>query len=145
MKKILFLFGLFCASILGIGCESHDKNITFSELPQQAQNFINSHFAERQISFVIKEDGEYEVRFNDGTKVDFSRKGEWETVDCNHLQVPQSVVALLPQRIPSYIESNFAEAFITKIERERKSYNVELNNGLELEFNSNGDFLRIDD
>ncbi len=145
MKKILFLFGLFCASILGIGCESHDKIINFSELPQQAQNFINTHFADQQISFVIKEDGEYEVRFNDGTKVDFSRKGEWETVDCNHLQVSQSVVALLPQRIPSYIESNFAEAFITKIERERKSYNVELNNGLELEFNSNGDFLRIDD
>lgn len=145
MKKLLFLFGLICVTVLGNGCESHDQVIQLSDLPKVAQNFINTHFGDRQVSYVMKDDGEYEVRFNDGTKVDFGRKGDWEAVDCNHQSVPQSVVKLLPSNVSSYVTSNFSGAFITKIERERRSYNVELNNGLELEFNSNGDFLRIDD
>nr|WP_242499231.1 PepSY-like domain-containing protein [Flavobacterium sp. 140616W15] len=48
------------------------------------------------------------------------------------------------KKIVSYINTNFANTTITKIDKGTWGYEVNLSNGLELEFNSKGNFIRID-
>ena len=44
-----------------------------------------------------------------------------------------------------YLNSNFETAFITEISRDRSGYDIELSNGLDLEFSSNGSLRTIGD
>lgn len=145
MKRLLLLIGLFSAAFICFGCKTQDKIIPYSDLPQEAQTFISTHFGDRQVTYVMQDNRSYEVRFTDGTEVEFSKNGEWESIDCEHLQVPQSITSLLPKSIPSYVASHFTDTFICKVEKERRHYTVELNNGLELIFSVSGAFQKIDD
>ena len=88
---------------------------------------------------LVKEDKEiistdYEVIFADGSKVEFNASGDWKDVT-SLTEVPAAVV---PQEIATFIATNNYNANgakIVKIDRDRSGYDVELSNGLELEFN----------
>jgi hypothetical protein len=56
-------------------------------------------------------------------------------------QLPDSVI---PQAILDYVAQSYPANFITDWELERNHQQIELNNGLELEFELNGAFIRID-
>ena len=43
------------------------------------------------------------------------------------------------------METNFPTVLIVKIERGRKGYSIEMNNGLDADFDTAGMFLRLDD
>ncbi|WP_286405649.1 PepSY-like domain-containing protein [Myroides marinus] len=45
----------------------------------------------------------------------------------------------------NYVNTNYIEATITKIEKEARRYEVKLSNGLELEFSKDGKFKKIDE
>ena len=53
--------------------------------------------------------------------------------------------ALVPQAIAQYVASNFPDAVVTKIDKERFGYEIELSNDLELKFNKAGVLLSMDD
>ena len=88
MKK-LFVFAAICAlSISTVKADGFDRDriITKEQLPATSQNFISEHFAGSKIAYV-KEDRDfisknYEVKFSDGSKVEFSRDGAWKEVSC---------------------------------------------------------------
>ena len=84
---------------------------------------------------------EYEVIFTDGTNIDFDKKGRWEQIEKKN-GVPQGII--LPS-INTYIKTKHPEAFVVKIDKEKKGYDVELNNKIEIKFGSKGEFLRYDD
>lgn len=86
--------------------------------------------------------GKYEVTLNDGTQIDFDKKGVWDKIDCEAGAVP---AALIPGTIANYVKTNFAGAKVTKIDKERYGYEIELSNGLELKFNKAGQLLSMDD
>ncbi|MBQ7441272.1 MAG: PepSY-like domain-containing protein [Prevotella sp.] len=52
---------------------------------------------------------------------------------------------MIPEVIKQYVNENFPESIITKIEKERYGYDIELSNDLELKFNKQGYILRMDD
>ena len=86
MKKIFVLFVLaisFSAAHAFIG---NDKVINKNQLPAQAQSFLNENFANVKNSYSMLETdflvSSYEVMLADGTKLEFSSKGNWEEVDC---------------------------------------------------------------
>ena len=85
---------------------------------------------------------DYNVRLKDGTELDFDYKGNLEEIDCQTKAVP---VGIVPEKITSYVSARFADAFIVKYAIDRREQKVELNNSLELEFDKDGNFLRIDD
>ena len=70
------------------------------------------------------------------------QKGNWKEVDCKQDAIP---VGFAPQLIYDYITANFPTNFISKISHNCHGYDVELNNDLELKFDKNGNFKRIDD
>ena len=51
----------------------------------------------------------------------------------------------LPQQIVNYISEHYPESTITEAEREGGEYEVELNTGEELIFDSSGNFVGLDD
>ena len=120
--------------------------ITLAQLPEPAKTVVSTHFASAQVSYVMLEEEflstEYEVKFTDGRSVEFNKDGEVTKVDCQATEVPADLV---PDKVRNYVRTSFPGAFITEWKRDDRGYKAELNNGLDLEFNSNLDFLRLDD
>ena len=127
-------------------CAEKTQLVKFNELPQKAQTFIETYFNAANISFVkMEKDGlhnDYDVRMTDGTEIDFDHDGSLEQVDCNTKAVPAGIV---PEKITTYVAEHFAGAFIVKYEIDRRELKVELNNSLDLEFDKQGNFLRVED
>lgn len=128
------------------GCEKDDTHISLTALPQTSQQFIDTHFGDLTISRVVKDfddlSYDYDVYFTNGTKIEFSRNGEWKDIDCHGSKVPDSVV---PTKILEYTKSNYPANVIVQLSLDGRYIDVELDNDLDLEFNKDGDFVRIDD
>lgn len=123
------------------GC-ADDRPIPANQLPAISQQFIAQTFPGKTVAYAEKDTGSYEVSLNDGTKIDFTRKGEWDKVETYTTAVP---AAIIPAAIAQYVTANFADQVITKIDKERHGYDVELSNGLDLKFNKAGAFIGYDD
>ena len=144
MKRILFLAVI--ALITLQACDKNeDKAITFDKLPQQAQTFINTYFSSKDISYIIQDkelfDGDYEVVFANGNKIDFKKNGEWKDVECIGSEVPAGIIL---QPIKDYVAEKHVDMKIVKIERSATEYEISLSNGMDLKFDLNGKFIRYD-
>ena len=142
------LFLLFIVSIVGIMpmLADNDKMITREELPEKAQVFIDKHFANVDVLYVKAERDmgivtSYDVVLDGDVKIEFNRSGEWTSVDCGRSQVPNGV---LPKGVLDYVTKRFAKAYVVEIEKDVMGYDVKLSNDLDLEFDKNGKFLRVD-
>lgn len=144
--KIITKLVLTTSFVVSLSVASaQDKVITFSQLPATAQNFVKSEFKNQQIS-MVKEDKElfnrdYEVKFNDGLEIEFDKNGNWKKIDNHKSAVPSKFI---PASIIKYVEKSFPGTFVTEIKKDNRKYDIELSNGIDLEFNSKGKFLRID-
>ena len=146
MKKILLiLVAVFSVGIFAAVADN-DKLINKSQLPKPAQEFIDAHFAGIGITYAKEEwhilFSSYEVKLADGTKIEFTNKGNWDEVDCRFGEVP---AAIIPQPIKEYIKNNFAGEKVLYIEKDRNDYEVKLSNRLELKFDKNFNIYDIDD
>ncbi|MDR0970633.1 MAG: PepSY-like domain-containing protein [Lentimicrobiaceae bacterium] len=145
MKKILIIMA--CLLTMQITAEaSNDKAISFEKLPQQSQQLIKEHFADQAIALVKMDtdifDTMYEVIFTNGNKIEFDRKGVWQEIQCKNTQFPEQ---LIPQPIKEYVNKNYSGIKIVKLEKEDLSrHEVDLANGINLEFDSNFNIIDID-
>ena len=138
MKKLfVLLLGLITLNAFAV----NDRPITFQQLPQKAQQFINTHFSGVEVLSATVDD-DYEVYLANGTKVEFTMQGEWKEVKCPGSAVP---AAIIPAAISKYVKTNFPNTTIVKIDKKYGGYDVELNTDLELKFDKNGNFLSYDD
>lgn len=117
-----------------------------SKLPKISKEFLQKHFPNDKISFVI-EDKEglrttYEVMLTSGKEIEFSKNGEWKEVDTKKEALPQGIVS---EKIASYVKNNFDDkTYLVQIKKTFWGTEVELSNKLELEFSASGRFLRYD-
>lgn len=137
-----FLLALLC----NLSANAQKTAITFAELPKTAQVFLETHFADQWYEYLLKDNEDlsvdYTVKLNNGTEVRFDDKGDWKEVDGNKNTIPVNV---LPAPINDYLSTNHSNILVTRIERDKRGYEVKLNNGLELIFNLKGKFLKIDE
>ena len=84
---------------------------------------------------------DFDVNFENGTKVEFDRTGNWKEIKTLSGSVPSSLV---PAKIKRYISNNYNGASIVEINKDAYKIDVELSNGVDLDFDKNGNFLRID-
>ena len=114
-------------------------------MPQKAQQFIKQHFAGSNIAMAKVESDflqkSYDVIFTDGNKVEFDKKGNWTEVNCKFSVVPQGII---PSPIQKYTATNYPDAKVLKIERDKTDYEVKLSNGWELKFDSKFNLIDID-
>ena len=84
----------------------------------------------------------YDVKMSDGIELEFNSKGEWIEIDCKNKAVP---AIFIPNTIVKYMQKNYGGHKIIKIERDRKGYELTLENGLEVDFDQFGGFLKLSD
>lgn len=141
MKKITA--PLIILAFLLSSCEK-EQIISSSALPNEITTYITTHFPDNSILQVIKDkDGftkTYDVTLSEGLSLEFNRKKEIIDID-GISELPSSVI---PEKIRQYVTANYPDNVITDWEIDRKNQQIELDNGLDLEFNMKGEFLRID-
>lgn len=145
MKQLLVaLTCLFAVTFTA--CADHDTPIEFSQLPQAAQDFSTQHFGSEDILFIVLDteigDKEYKISYKNGAEVKFNKAGEWKSVENDRGIVPE---AIIPAAVLNTVKAKHPNASVTKISKERKTIDVELNDKIEMVFNKNGKFLRYDD
>lgn len=138
MKKLMMI--LAGAALLATSAPAfagNDRPIAVGELPAVSQEFIKTHFAGVEVSF-SKVDEEL---FDKDYKVVFAKNGEWKDVECKYGEVPAAIV---PQQIRDYVTKNYPKNKIVAIDRDRRDYEVELDNGLDLKFDLKFRLIDID-
>ena len=142
MKHLLVL-ALSMVALCGIAMADRGTSIQFEQLPLKAQTFITDNFAKADVLSVTKEndEGEYNVFFGSGVKVEFTHKGEWDSVKGNGISV-----AFAPQAIQNFLNEKHAGVKVIEIDRDFRYKEIEVNlaNGLEIKFDFNGAFKRYD-
>ena len=142
-KQILTL-----ATILLLGAAAFAQNgmTKIEQLPAKSQEFIKNYFSDHQVSYILTDkefaDVDYKVRFENGTEIEFNSKGEWTDVSGKQNCLPTGFILA---GITNYVNAYHKDACITDIEREFNRITIELNNKLELEFNSKGKLISYDD
>lgn len=116
-----------------------------SNLPQEAQEMLDSYFPKAKVGMIkvdrhLLKKTDYDVKLVNGTKIEFSNKGKWTSVDCKTREVPEGLVM---KPIRNYVKKNFAGQKIVKIKKKSSGYEVTLDDGVELKFNLLGGFSKV--
>ena len=142
MKAKLIILSVL-ALCLGISAKAQDDRIiTMEQLPQNAKEFLTKHFPDKTPIMLQEDWDDFEVVYSNGEKVEFLKNGEWKKVDCRLGAVP---AVLIPEQIKKQVQTNFPNTVITKIEKDRRGWEVKLNNGLEVDFSPQFVITDIDD
>ena len=146
MKKSILLSLSIGLLLAAAPAQAKDKVISPTQLPQASLSFIDEYFKGSEVKTATKDADflsvEYEVMLADNTSIEFNKKGEWKEVKNKTAGISPSFI---PEKISQYIKANYKDAKIVKIDKNRSTYEVELDNSLELVFTLNGTFSRIDD
>jgi len=143
MRQIKLFFMMLLGLLVANVAMADDTPIPASQLPAAAKTFVKKHFNGKKITSAEKDATSYECRLDDGTEIEFNRRGVWDKVDCKSRQaVPATIV---PKSIQQYVKSNYADCTIKKIDKERYGYEIELSNDVELKFNKKGAFISVGD
>ena len=114
-------------------------------VPEAISAFVKQHFPKATIVGVEPDHDhgglEYDVYLSDGTQVDFDANNQWDKVESMR-GVP---AFFIPKGIANYVRSNYQGMVITKVNKEYHGYEIELANGLDLNFDKSGRFMGMDD
>ena len=148
MKRIfrILMIAICCmVSCNMVANAGNDKSITVNALPAKAQTLLSQHFNGQKVMLATIESGvvsrSYDVVLQNGTKLEFDKKGNLTEIDCKQATVPDQ---LIPQAIKNYLMANYAGQSVKKIEMNKNEYEVELANGLDLTFNKHFQLIDID-
>ena len=123
----------------------NNKPIKVTELPAKVQMVLSQHFKNQKVAFASIESGiidkNYDVVMQNGTKLEFDKKGNVTEIDCKQGAVPEK---LIPQAIYTYLQENHSGQTVRKIEFNKNEYEVELSNGLDITFNKHFQVIDID-
>jgi len=145
MKK---QFGIILIALMATlnACADNDRIIAFELLPADAQAKVSGLFQRSEVSYCTEDNDwfgkEYKVRLNNGWELEFDSAGELIKADAHKAALP---AGLVPEGIQKYVSTTFPSAAVTEWKKDSRTIDVELNNGLDLVFDLNYNFLRLDD
>ena len=142
----IVMIAIFCMMSFNIVANAgNDKPVNVKELPAKAQTLLSKHFKGQKVMLATIESGvvsrSYDVVLRNGTKLEFDKKGNLTEIDCKQGIVPSQ---LIPQPIKNYLKENYRGETVRKIELNKKEYEVELTNGIDLTFNKHFQLIDID-
>ena len=145
MKNLATMFFTYCFLLISITANAQETIIVRKQLLLNAQKLIKTNFSDKTIDYIIADkeliSTDYSVKFTDGSEIDFNSEGNWTEIDCKKNAIPSKIVK---SSIANYVKEKFPNTHIVKIEKEIfNREEIKLSNGLELEFNSKGEFRNI--
>ena len=137
MRKILFLMAmLVCSLQFAMAGDVVTRDV--NKLPVAAREMIGKHFSQTKVAYIKIEKDLFQ-----STSYELPPMlGEWLEIDCKNKAVPSTFI---PQAISKYMKANYNGHKTVKIERNRKGYELTLENGLEVDFDQFGGFLKLSD
>ena len=139
------LFYTVLALMLVLPVAAEEKEIPFEKLPEKAQKVVAKAFPEGKVKKVEMERRasliQYEVKMSGGVKLQFSKDGTFTECECTKGSVP---AVLIPAKIRDFMAQEFPDREIRRFEHDSKLYELVLDNGDELSFNSSYRLIDID-
>ncbi len=144
MRHKLFMPFVALGATFLASCEK-ESLINQSDVPQEIKDYVSTHFSQNKILQTLKDNEglilTYDVLLDSAISLEFNRSKEIISIDGNS-KLPDSVI---PEKIREYVNTNYPAYFITDWEKEsRKVQQIELSNGLDLEFDNDGKYLKMD-
>ncbi|MFO7880851.1 MAG: PepSY-like domain-containing protein [Bacteroidota bacterium] len=133
-----------------LGMDDDGDDISPESLPQAILDYLSNNYPDETIvqSEIDMENGQmvYEVYLSNGMELYFNQSGSFISSDDDSEYILESE---LPQSILDYISSNHPDATIVYAELDyddgQMEYEVKLDNGMELEFDGNGNLTSSED
>ena len=128
-----------------------DEDISPADLPESIRTFVATHFSGANIEEAERENnGNYELELSNDVELIFDANGEFlgrvDDEDDEERDDDDIAISELPQSIIDYIATTYPDHSIIEAEREDdESFEVTLNNGMELLFDAEGNFLSVED
>ena len=161
MKMHKKIYTVILAALLTIGflsCSSDNddiqpdgETIEASALPQASRTTLNTYFTDANVTSARKLSSAniygsiYKALLSTGFEIDFDKDGLWTEIESERdLPIPSSFMEGQIPAIHAYIAANYANNYAIEIEREQFGFTVELNNGVDLVFDSEQKFIGVD-
>lgn len=144
MKKILTLLAIITLSMTA--CADRHQMVSYSNIPVQAQAFIEKYFKSTDVSYIEREiDGvhyEYNVYLKNATEIEFDHQGNLKSIDCRVTPIPAGIV---PEMVMQYVTVHYPNHIVVEYAIGFRRITIELGSGIELFFDLEGNFLGMDD
>ena len=144
MKRVTLVVTLLCALTLS-ACAQGKQPIAFENLPNGVQQEVLKCFTQDQVQFITIEKefshNEYEFVLTNGVQLEFDENAKLLKAE-SKLGLPEK---LINPQIVAYIKAHFPQAIITEYSYDKWEQDVELNNEIDLVFDSKNNFKHIDD
>lgn len=144
MKTIQFILAVVFACTIS-SAQAQDRYLKTEEFPSEITSYVKQHFPESDIISIKEEKDrrktEYEVKLRNMEELEFDEAYHIKSIESKSA-LPNSVI---PPKILDYVTKNYPQQFIKEWKMKRRSQEVELNNDLEIIFDFDGNFVKIDD
>lgn len=142
MKKAIFFVLFIGMAFAHTSCNSEAKTKAIND-------FTKTYFPNAEVIANIQDGLGYDVTLNDYTQISFEGglmgKLEWDEVDCKHANtsVPSTLV---PSEIANYVNrSNGGQPIVKLAKKDYGGWEIELANGMEIEFDKKFNVIDFDD
>lgn len=143
MKMNKIIISIIISTMFYVSCAKEEIK-PGENLPTEIRVYLANHYPSQYIieSIIDKTDSTntYELKLDIATSLEFNYKKEIIDIDGN-TELPHSTIS---SKIFDYVSINYPNNFITGWEMDEGKQEVELNNGVDLEFDMNNDFLQVD-
>lgn len=144
MKTKIILFFIAVFSFMNAEAQKSKKYIVPDQAPTEIKNYVNTHFPDGNIAYVKKKQKinktEYKIKLDNNVELEFDKNFDVQEIESKSA-LPNSVI---PEPIRDYLAQNYPANRVYEWKRKRTKQEIELDNDLDLVFDLNGNFLKID-
>ena len=142
MKKVFVLALFIGLALTNTSCNGKKAKVI--------NDFVRAYFPDTEVIANIKDGLDRDVTLSDYTQIgvdgNLFGKLEWDEVDCRHASLSTAVpAALVPVEISNYVNRINGGQSITKIAKDNLGWDIELSNGIEIEFDKRFNVVDFDD
>ena len=140
MKKIIALLAVALVASMA-WAEDLEKKVSLQELPEKAQEFLNTYFEGVKVKKVIKTTDaytfveEFDVYLSNKTQIEFDMVGAWNEITLKNKKVEMPRF-IYPNRVVDTIDNQYADKKIVKVSNDGMEYDIKFKDGSEVTINA---------
>ncbi|MCB0507671.1 MAG: PepSY-like domain-containing protein [Chitinophagales bacterium] len=146
MIKFRSIFNLIFLLFIYLTSCAKDVVLKDAEVPSEIKNYISTFFPDCAISKAVKDnDGSndmYEVNLSCGYKLEFNKSKLIIDIDGKNTKLPDNVIS---SKLRNYVQTHYPSNYIVGWEIQNKKQKLSLNSDIDLIFDMQDNFVRIDD
>ncbi|MEE1174480.1 MAG: PepSY-like domain-containing protein [Paludibacteraceae bacterium] len=148
MKKIIALLAVALVASMA-WAEDLEKKVSLQELPEKAQEFLNTYFEGVKVKKVIKTTDaytfveEFDVYLSNKTQIEFDMVGAWNEITLKNKKVEMPRF-IYPNRVVDTIDNQYADKKIVKVSNDGMEYDIKFKDGSEVTINALGKILEFE-